>query len=101
MAESVPEPAKVFEDRLSPGDWRVEWEDDDGGVEVTTFSGPSARERPIQYADRHYRHFVDRGGETLLWSSRDTRQHRRGRGAPYHMVPSLWSPRRAGSSGNG
>jgi hypothetical protein len=21
------EPAKVFEDRLYPGDWRVEWED--------------------------------------------------------------------------
>ena len=39
MAESVPEPAKVFEDRLSPGDWRVEWEDDDGGVEVNTPTG--------------------------------------------------------------
>ena len=29
------EPAKVFEDRIYPGNWRVEWEDDDGGVEVT------------------------------------------------------------------
>lgn len=34
------QPAKVFEDRLYPGNWRVEWEDDDGGVEVTIFSGP-------------------------------------------------------------
>jgi hypothetical protein len=40
----MPEPAKVFQDRLSPGDWRVEWEDDDGGVEVTILSGPDARE---------------------------------------------------------
>jgi hypothetical protein len=55
-----PEPAKVFEDRLTPGDWRVEWEDEDGGVEVTIFSGPDARERAIQYADWRYRQFVER-----------------------------------------
>jgi hypothetical protein len=36
--------AKVFKDRLTPGDWRVEWEDEDGGVEVTIFSGADARE---------------------------------------------------------
>jgi hypothetical protein len=54
-----PEPAKVFEDRLTPGDWRVEWEDEDGGVEVTIFSGPDARERAIQYADWQYRQFVE------------------------------------------
>jgi hypothetical protein len=59
MAESMPEPAKVFEDRLSPGDWRGEWEEDDGGVEVTIFSGPDARARAIQYADWRYRHFVE------------------------------------------
>jgi hypothetical protein len=41
-----------------PGDWRVVWEDDDGGIEVTIFSGPDARERAIQYADWRYRHFV-------------------------------------------
>jgi hypothetical protein len=23
-----PEPAKIFEDRPIPGDWRVEWEDE-------------------------------------------------------------------------
>jgi hypothetical protein len=44
------EPAKVFEDRIYPGNWRVEWEDDDGGVEVTIFSGPDARDRAFQYA---------------------------------------------------
>jgi hypothetical protein len=52
------EPAKVFEDRLTPGNWRVEWET--GGVEVTIFSGPDARERAIQYADWRYRQFVER-----------------------------------------
>jgi hypothetical protein len=59
MADSMPEPAKVFEDRLVPGDWRVECEDDDGGVEVTIFSGPDARERAFQYADWRYRHLVE------------------------------------------
>lgn len=48
------EPAKVFEDRLYPGDWRVEWVDDDGGVELAIFAGPKARERAIGYADRQY-----------------------------------------------
>src|ERR1700738_4725346 len=47
---SMTEPAKVFEDRVYPGNWRVEWEDDDGGVEVTIFSGPDARDRAFQYA---------------------------------------------------
>jgi hypothetical protein len=47
----MPEPANVFEDRLTPGDWRVECEDDDGGVEVTIFSGPDAHDRATQYAD--------------------------------------------------
>src|SRR5580692_3646051 len=47
---SMTEPAKVFEDRIYPGNWRVEGEDDDGGVEVTIFSGPDARDRAFQYA---------------------------------------------------
>jgi len=46
------EPAKVFEDRLYPDDWRVEWVDDDCGVELAIFAGPNARERAIKYADR-------------------------------------------------
>jgi hypothetical protein len=52
------EPEKVFEDRLSPGDWLVEWEDDDGGVEVTIFSGTDAGDRAILYANWRYLHFV-------------------------------------------
>jgi hypothetical protein len=53
------EPAKVFEDRLYPGDWRVEWVDDDGGVEVAIFAGPNARERAMRYADRQYGRFEE------------------------------------------
>jgi hypothetical protein len=53
------EPAKVFEDRVIPGDWRVEWIDDDGGVEVAIFSGPNARERALRYADRQYGYFEE------------------------------------------
>jgi hypothetical protein len=49
------EPAKVFEDRKSPGDWRVEKFDDDGGAEVAIFAGPDARDRAIEYADWRYR----------------------------------------------
>ena len=52
MAVAISEPAKVFEDRLYPDDWRVEWVDDDGGVELAIFAGPNARERAIKYADR-------------------------------------------------
>ena len=53
------EPAKVFEDRQWPGDWRVERIDDDGGIEVVIFSGPNARERALRYADRHYGDFEE------------------------------------------
>jgi hypothetical protein len=43
---SMSEPAKVFEDRLYPGTWRVESEDDDGGLgEVTIFGDPDAGDR--------------------------------------------------------
>ena len=62
---SMTERAKVFEDRIYPGNWRVEWEDDDGGVEVTIFSGPDARDRAFQYADWRYRHFVERPGPSV------------------------------------
>ena len=53
------EPAQVFEDRQLPGDWRVEWVDDDGGIEVAIFSGPNARERALTYADRQYGRFEE------------------------------------------
>jgi hypothetical protein len=51
--------AKVFEDRRIPGDWRVEWFDDDGGCEVAIFSGPNARERALRCADRQYGDFEE------------------------------------------
>jgi hypothetical protein len=50
-------PARVFEDRERVGDWRVEWIDDDGGIEVAVFSGPNARERAIRYANLQYDSF--------------------------------------------
>jgi hypothetical protein len=49
--------ARVFEDRLTPGDWRVEREYADGRIEVAIFSGPNARERAIRYADHQYSDF--------------------------------------------
>jgi hypothetical protein len=42
------EPAKVFEDRESPGQWRVEWFDDDGRCELEIFSGPTARRQALR-----------------------------------------------------
>jgi hypothetical protein len=53
------ESAKVFQDRRIPGDWRVEWFDDDGGCEVAIFSGPNARDRARRYADRQYGNFEE------------------------------------------
>jgi hypothetical protein len=51
--------AKVFEDREHAGDWRVEWDDDDGGGEMAIFSGPTARERALLYANRQYAIFEE------------------------------------------
>ena len=48
--------AKVFEDRETPGNWRVEKMDEDGGCEVVkVFTGPEARQQAIQYAEREFR----------------------------------------------
>jgi hypothetical protein len=58
-AATMSELAKVFEDRQSPGDWRVEKFDDDGGAEVNIFGGPNSRQRAIEYADWRYRDFED------------------------------------------
>jgi hypothetical protein len=55
----MPEPAKVFEDRDQPGQWRVEWFDDDGRTELEIFSGPDARRQALRYAVRRYGHFVE------------------------------------------
>jgi hypothetical protein len=56
----MPEPAIVFRDRLYSDEWRVEWIDDDGGIEVAIFAGPKAHDRAIRYADRAI--WVFRGG---------------------------------------
>jgi hypothetical protein len=47
--------AAVFEDRETPGNWRVEKMDEDGGYEVVkVFTGPEARQQAIQYAEREF-----------------------------------------------
>ena len=51
------EPAKVFADRETPGQWRVEWFDDDGRTELEIFSGPGARQQALRYAIRKYGQF--------------------------------------------
>ena len=53
------EPAHIFEDRVNPSDWRVEWFDDDGRCEVAIFAGPKARERALRYADQQYERFEE------------------------------------------
>jgi hypothetical protein len=53
------ERAVVFRDRLYGDVWRVERTNDDGEVEIATFSGPDARERAIRYADRQYGGFEE------------------------------------------
>jgi hypothetical protein len=39
----------VQEDREHPGEWRVEYSDDDGGCYVTLFAGPEAERRARDY----------------------------------------------------
>jgi hypothetical protein len=51
--------AKVFEDRVTRGDWRVEREGEDGEMEIAIFGGPNAYERAIVYADREYGDFEE------------------------------------------
>jgi hypothetical protein len=40
---------ECVEDKVYPGEWRVEGIDDDGDIYVTVFSGPRARERAEDY----------------------------------------------------
>ena len=42
------EPANVFEDRATPGQWRVEWFDDDGRCELEIFAGRDARRQALR-----------------------------------------------------
>jgi len=59
MRQPGAEPAKVFEDRVTPGQWRVEWFDDDGRCELEMFTGPDARQQALRYAAKRYGHFVE------------------------------------------
>jgi hypothetical protein len=53
------EPAKVFEDRETPGQWRVEGFDDEGRPELEIFTGPPARRQALRYAMQKYGHFKE------------------------------------------
>lgn len=54
------EPASVFEDRETTGDWRVEKFDEDGGCEVQVFTDPAARQQAIAYAKTRYGTYVEK-----------------------------------------
>ena len=53
------EPAKGFEDRETPAQWRVEWIGDDGRGELQIFTGPTARRDALRYAMQNYTHFKE------------------------------------------
>src|ERR1700732_610064 len=53
------ESAKVFADRGTPDQWRVEWFDDDGRCELEIFTGPTARRDALRYAMHKYGHFKE------------------------------------------
>jgi hypothetical protein len=59
LAETMIGRAEIFENRATPGDWRVEREDEDGSIEVAIFSGPNARQRALRYADHQYGDFAE------------------------------------------
>jgi hypothetical protein len=59
MEAPMSEPAKVFEDRETPDQWRVEWFDGDGRCELEIFSGPTARRQELRYAMQKYGHFKE------------------------------------------
>jgi hypothetical protein len=48
------EPARVFENLIVPGEWRVEWFGDDGRCQLEIFTGPTARHQALRYAMRKY-----------------------------------------------
>ena len=54
MSIPADDPAFLFEDRQTPGDWHVQWTANDGGFEMAIFSGPRAHERAIMFAERCY-----------------------------------------------
>ena len=44
----------IFEDRMYPGEWRVQWSDGGGEIETTIFIGHNSRKRAIHYAEWQY-----------------------------------------------
>ena len=50
----------VFEDKVHPGDWRVEAFSADGEGEMAIFSGPRARARAVAFAKSEYGFTVPR-----------------------------------------
>jgi hypothetical protein len=57
---AMTKPAKVFEDREIPSQWRVEWFADDGACEVVEiFAGPFARRRALRCAMQKYVHYKE------------------------------------------
>lgn len=39
----------VFPDQHEPNDWRIEYQDEDGGCYVVIFAGPEAERRAREY----------------------------------------------------
>jgi hypothetical protein len=66
----ISEPAKVFEDRETPGRWRVEWVGDDGRCELQIFTGPTARREALRYAMQNYTHYKEMQLEPYARSAR-------------------------------
>lgn len=54
--------AELIEDKEVPGQYRVEAQDDDGGMEVAIFSGPNALDRAVAFAGAsgYYASWADR-----------------------------------------
>ena len=61
-------PAIVAPDKDDATVYRVEWIDDDGGVEVTLFSGINARNRAVTYAQWGYQRYEM--WNTNIWTER-------------------------------
>ena len=55
----MPKRAIVLSGSVFSEEWRIEWIDDDGRIEVAIFAGPKARERALRYADQQYERFEE------------------------------------------
>lgn len=57
--------AILVRDKQSADNYRVEFTDLDGGVEVAVFSGPKAYERAVRFAGSYYIDWIDETREAL------------------------------------